>query len=170
MDFTQAKNNIQLNYFQVLFALFLGGLTFEVAKAGYLPFLSSLDLIFHEAGHVVLFFLGDLVQALGGAIGQLTVPVVFAAYFFLNGNIFSSAIMFWWFGENFVNISIYVADARAGQLPILGGKYAHDWTFILARIDLLEYDLTIAAVLFWSGVFIMVAALITALISSFFES
>ena len=46
-----------------------------------------------------------------------------------------------------LNISHYLADARAHQLPLVGGldpEYFHDWTEILNRWGLLNQDTAFA--------------------------
>ena len=44
-----------------------------------------------------------------------------------------------WFGQNFINISVYAADAQAKRLPLLGGnKVYHDWDYLLREIGILQ--------------------------------
>lgn len=59
-----------------------------------------------------------------------------------------------WFFENWLNIGRYLADARAMELPLVGGG-DHDWNTILSRWGLLRHDLQIAAgikVFAWLGI------------------
>ena len=59
-----------------------------------------------------------------------------------------------WFFENWFNIARYMADARALELPLVGGG-DNDWNTILTRWDLLQYDTRIAAALrliAWIGI------------------
>jgi hypothetical protein len=60
-----------------------------------------------------------------------------------------------------------MADARAGELPLLGGNYGksspygfHDWEFILGETGLLAWDKTLAALTLNSGRAIMVLAMV----------
>ena len=69
--------------------------------------------------------------------------------------------------ENFLDIAPYMADARAGELPLLGGNYGksspygfHDWEFILGETGLLAWDKTLAALTLNSGRAIMVLAMV----------
>ena len=58
-----------------------------------------------------------------------------------------------WFFENGLNIARYAADARAQELPLVGGG-DHDWFNILLRWDALAYDTSIArtvTALCWLG-------------------
>ena len=80
---------------------------------------------------------------------------------------FGASVCLWWFGENFLDIAPYMADARAGELPLLGGNYGksspygfHDWEFILGETGLLAWDKTLAALTLNSGRAIMVLAMV----------
>ena len=58
-----------------------------------------------------------------------------------------------WFFENWLNIARYMADARAQELPLVGGG-DHDWANIFGRWGLLAHDTQIAAVvraIGWGG-------------------
>ncbi|RLE17959.1 MAG: hypothetical protein DRJ50_13470 [Actinobacteria bacterium] len=100
-------------------------------------FLDYVNLAFHEAGHVFLSFAGSTVHYLGGTIGQLLVPGLLVAYFLLRRQQpYASAFCLWWFGQNLINISIYMADARELALPLVGGG-DHDWNELFFRFDLL---------------------------------
>jgi len=63
-----------------------------------------------------------------------------------------------WFGENFLNISKYIADARSMVLPLVGGGI-HDWNFLMGKWHILKYDHTVARVVFVLGVIIMIGSL-----------
>lgn len=54
-----------------------------------------------------------------------------------------------WFAENLLNIARYMADARAKQLPLVGGLNpddAHDWSHIFNNWGVIAYDRQIADV------------------------
>ena len=92
---------------------------------------------------------------------QIILPLIIAAYFFRNN--YRTGVQFGllWLGQNFINISVYSADAQARKLPLLGGnKVYHDWHYLLGEIGILEYDylvgytfLGIAIVIFLVAVF-----------------
>jgi hypothetical protein len=72
----------------------------------------------------------------------------------------------WWFGQNFIDIAPYIADARAGELPLLGGNTGntspygfHDWEFILGETGLLAYDTTFGAISLNCGRLLMLLAI-----------
>lgn len=96
-------------------------------------FLDFVNLAFHEAGHLFFSPFGSTLGYLGGTILQLLVPIGLAAYFLYRRNEpFPAAICLWWFGENFINIAIYMADARSLALPLVGGG-DHDWNELFYR-------------------------------------
>ena len=142
--------------------IFVAGLiylTFEILGGREPYVLHSVNLIFHEAGHMIFMFFGDFITALGGTLMQLIVPIMFLIYFFVQRNFFASTVMLWWFGQNLIDISIYLSDARARVLPLLGGGDGHDWAYLLGELNLLKHDLFIGGLIYTLGVFIMFGAL-----------
>ena len=101
--------------------------------------IDGVDLAIHETGHLVFAPFGEIITALGGTLFQLIVPAIFCAYFLRRGDHLGAAVSLWWVAQNCWNISVYVADARAMQLPLVGGG-EHDWAFLLAEADLLRSD------------------------------
>src|SRR5574341_2213269 len=60
-------------------------------------FLDRVDLVAHEAGHLLLGWSGwEFLMVLGGTIGQLFVPVALTIYFYLRRERFSSAVTLFW--------------------------------------------------------------------------
>jgi hypothetical protein len=109
-----------------------------VAVPGRGCFLDLINLAFHEAGHLFLTPFGSTLHVLGGTLGQLAVPLLLAVYFLLAApaSPLGAAVCAWWFGENLVNISVYMADARDLALPLVGGG-EHDWNELFYRFGLL---------------------------------
>jgi hypothetical protein len=122
-------------------------------------FLDSLDLAIHETGHLVFGPFGELIGYLGGTLMQLIVPAVFAWYFLRRGDRHAATVALWWLAQNCWNISVYVRDARAQELPLVGGG-EHDWTYLLDRFDLLEKDLPIGRAVHLAGVVLYVLSII----------
>lgn len=106
-------------------------------------FLDNIDLPIHETGHLVFAWGGEVLQALGGTLFQGIVPLVFMVAFVRRGDASGAAASLWWAGQNGFNIARYVADARAQELPLVGGG-EHDWAFLLTTWDLLDRDLALA--------------------------
>lgn len=122
-------------------------------------FLDSLDLAIHETGHLVFGPFGELIGYFGGTLMQLIVPLVFAGYFFRKGDRHAATVALWWLAQNCWNISVYVSDARAQELTLVGGG-EHDWTYLLDRFDLLEKDLAIGRAIHLVGVVLYILSII----------
>lgn len=101
----------------------------------------GIDLVIHEAGHPILGLFGwRWLMMAGGTIFQLAFPVAFAVHFYREGSPRSGDFCVGWFGQNFLHIGRYAADARAQELPLVGGG-EHDWTYLLDCWGLLTHDI-----------------------------
>ena len=112
-----------------------------IVNRGEYGLLDNIDLVIHEAGHFFFSFFGKFIYTLGGTLMQIILPSIITLFFFRNN--YRTGVQFGllWLGQNFINISIYAADARARKLPLLGGnKVYHDWHYILGELGILEYD------------------------------
>jgi len=122
-------------------------------------FLDNVNLLLHEAGHVLWGWGNEAQRALGGTLGQLMWPAIFAVYFrWWRTDRFAAWCCVWWFGQNFMSISRYMNDAAAMQLPLVGGDQ-HDWNFLFRRWHVLDDTTEIARFFFGLGAVIMVATL-----------
>lgn len=142
----------------VVVAAFLLAIFFHKNTEDFLPVLDHVNLAFHEAGHLFFGLFGKWTGILGGTLGQLLMPLLAVFVFWRKGDTASFALTGIWFFENFLNIARYVADARARQLPLVGGG-DHDWTNLLFRWNLLDSDTAIAsrlALIAWLGIWGMV--------------
>ena len=71
-----------------------------------------------------------------------------------------------WLGQNFINISVYAADAQARKLPLLGGnKVYHDWNYLLTEIGLLKFDAEVGFFIFGIAILVFIITLIMPLIT-----
>ncbi len=131
---------------------------YMVIKRSSWCFLDYVNLPFHESGHIFFRPFGDTIQFIGGTIGQLMWPFILFIYFMIRKERLSASFCLFWFGENFLNISKYVADARSMVLPLVGGGI-HDWNFLLGKWNVLKYDHFIANIIFVMGVIIMTVAI-----------
>lgn len=117
------------------------------------------ELILHEAGHPLFSYLGETMGLWGGTLFQLLVPALLALSFAWRGQTTGVVFSAFFFFESLLNISVYIADAREMDLPLLslgdgGDSVPHDWWNILSRLGLLEYDTRIASavrVIGWLG-------------------
>ena len=125
------------------------------------------NLVFHEAGHLIFSPLGQFMTVLGGSLMQVLIPVVAAIAFIRQEQPFGAAICVWWAGQNLVDLAPYIADARALQLVLLGGRTGaevegHDWEFILTRLRLVHRDQAIGRVAHALGMLTMIVSLAVA--------
>ncbi len=116
-------------------------------------FIDSVDLIFHEAGHTIFFFLGTFLNIAAGSGFQIALPLGIALYFFATQQKFSGALCLLWVGQSILNVSVYAADAKLMQLELLGGDgVIHDWNYLLSTLGLLKYTSSIAAIIHGTGI------------------
>ncbi len=127
-------------------------------------FLHGVNLAFHEAGHVVFGLFGEFIGILGGTLGQILMPLVCLGAFLFYRNPFAASIALWWTAESFMDIAPYVNDARALQIPLVGGNIGsdnpdmHDWHHMLRDLGWLKYDHTLALLANRIGIVLMIAA------------
>jgi hypothetical protein len=118
-------------------------------SSGFL-FIDQANLIVHEAGHLLFGWFGSTLGLWGGTLFELIVPVALAVYFAIQRQTTGVAFAAFFFFENFLYISVYMADARAQVLPLVtvGGPEMgeHDWFRIFSQLGLLQHDRGIAAV------------------------
>ncbi len=137
---------------------------YMVIKRSSWCFLDYVNLPFHEFGHILFSPFGETVPFLGGTIGQLMWPIILMVYFLLRKDSLASSFCLFWFGENFLNISKYVADASSMMLPLVGGGI-HDWNFLLGKWHALRYDKTIAQTVFVLGIILMTGSIVWAFLA-----
>src|SRR5262249_47111 len=109
-----------------------------LASGVILNFLHLVDLVFHEAGHVIFGFFGRFIAVLGGSLNQVLIPVVCTAVFVRRKQLGSAAVTLFWAGQSLVDVAVYVADGRAMALPLLAEGLIHDWNFILGTLGRLN--------------------------------
>jgi hypothetical protein len=119
-------------------------------------FLDNVNLIIHEAGHVIFMFFGTFMHILGGSLWQILFPIIFVCYFYRKKDYFSASLLLFWVGQNIINVSVYASDAIVMQLPLLGSDgtdtSGHDWHNILDMLGALKYTYIVGETLFIIGV------------------
>ena len=121
-----------------------------VSEPGFIIGLDHANLVFHEAGHPLVGVFSSRLEPYGGTIGQLLIPLLVAVSFWRAGQARAFAAAAIWFFENWLNIGRYMADARALELPLVGGG-DHDWNTIFSRWHVLHRDTAIAQGVGWLG-------------------
>jgi hypothetical protein len=128
-------------------------------------FMHRVNLVFHEAGHVVFRPFGYLMTYFGGSLFQVLVPLICLGAFLWRRDTFAAAIMLWWTGQSLMDIAPYINDARARALPLLGGGTGvdapgkHDWHNILLDMAWLEHDHAIASTVDSVGALLLLTGL-----------
>jgi hypothetical protein len=145
----RAPTSSEFLFFSVALSVF----SIVVSRFDFVPLLDHVNLAFHEAGHLFFRVLGDTASLYGGTLMQFVFPTVTALHFAQRGQTLSAAACAAWFCENLRYMALYMGDARAQQLPLVGGG-EHDWYNILSRWDALESDTRLAGFfvfLCWAG-------------------
>jgi hypothetical protein len=133
----------------------------RVRNPEYWDPLDDLNLAVHEAGHYVFMPFGETLTVLGGSLFQIIVPAVFVGYFVRTRQRYAAAVTMTWVGASLLNVARYIGDARAQELPLLGGDNSiHDWWYLLINWDMLESDLTIARWVHFAGVVAFLIAIV----------
>ena len=142
------------------------GLFLLQAAHGSGPLL-MMDLVLvpiHEGGHLLFRWFGEFLSVAGGTLLQLAVPLILATFFLFQRQVQGTAFCLFFFFEQFLPISVYMADARAQELPLLtlgdSDDVTHDWNYLFGRFGILEHDTKIAhtvRVIGWIGMVVTVA-------------
>ena len=108
---------------------------------------SGITLAIHELGHVLFGPLGEWLGVAGGSIAQLAAPAAVALILLRQRDYFGVAVGGAWLSTSLSSMAVYVADARAEELPLVslgGGDVIHDWNYLLGSVHLLPHDAEIA--------------------------
>lgn len=153
----------------VLFFFWGWTFIFHSVESNYVAesFMHNINLVFHEAGHIIFSPFGRFITVFGGTLGQLLMPlIVMGAFLLTNRDAFGGSIGLWWLGQNFMDIAPYIADARDLRLPLLGGVTGrdvedyHDWEYLLGKTHLLEQDHFLGNASHYFGIILMLTAFV----------
>lgn len=104
-------------------------------------FIQNVNLIFHEAGHVLFMFFGEFMHILGGSLLEILIPLLVTIHFVRSKQLFSAGCTSWWMATAFLSVSIYASDANERLLPLITRDVStHDWYNLLLMFNLLKYD------------------------------
>ncbi len=120
----------------------------------FVPVLDHFNLAIHESGHLFFAILGNTASLYGGTLMQFVFPIAVTWHFHRLGQPLSAAVGVVWGLQNLQYVALYLGDARARQLPLVGGG-EHDWFNILGRWGLLAWDTRLATLLdllSWIGI------------------
>jgi hypothetical protein len=171
-EFMQKSNELIMKYLKLsivlLFAFYLYN---SLSNIENFHFISGVNLIIHEAGHIIFFFFGQFMSVLGGSLTQVLIPLIFSGYFFFRRELFSGSIVLMWVGESIVDVARYAKDAMVMQLPLLGGdSVIHDWNYLLSAVHLLKYTDIIGGVIYYLGILVVLSGITLAIYSIFWTN
>lgn len=150
-----------------LFLYSLQFFTLDVNQEVMNAFIHGPDLIFHEAGHVIFMPFGDFLYILGGSLFQCLLPFILMIVFIRQENPSPLGALFclWWTGQNMTDVALYISDASARSLPLIGGmsEEAHDWGNLLTMTNMLEYDHAFAIIVHYIGMILMALTFLIAI-------
>lgn len=94
--------------------------------------LGGVNLVFHEAGHVLLIPAGETLTLLGGSAAQVAVPLACAAAFLWRADRFAAGVVGLWLAHSLAGVAAYIRDAPLRQLDLItGDPDTHDWWQLL---------------------------------------
>lgn len=162
--YPRLMNKNKYSIVKILFTtgLFIWGI-FGLKDNQNFLFIDAMDLMIHECGHFVFFFMPQLFVFFAGTMMQLLIPNLFLFYFTGKRNFYSASVMLFWIAVNLFNVSIYIKDARSMDLPPLIQGTIHDWNHILGRLNLLNYDQIIGNIVLVVGIIYLLLSLIVGL-------
>ena len=126
--------------------------------------IDGVNLVIHEAGHIVFSAMGEFLMIAGGSLFQVIMPLLFVGYFVYQRQFYSASLVLFWVGESILNVSVYVADSLALQLPLLGGSDSmHDWNYLLSSLNMLPATAKVAGTIRALGTLTIIGACVSAL-------
>ena len=130
-------------------------------------FIDNLDLIIHQAGHLIFLLSGEFVTVIGGSFVQIVIPVAFVIFFIIRKDYYLTSLFLMWLGYNLVNVSIYMADATTMVLPLPGWKpFPSDWNYIFGALHIMNWSKQIAFLVDIVGIIVIITGAVFAVINS----
>lgn len=134
-------------------------------------FIDYLNLLIHEAGHLILLPFGQFIHVLGGSTMQIFIPCLFFGYFLRRQEFFSVSFTLFWIADNIINVAAYMKDAIPMSLPLLGGdNVIHDWNYLFSTTHLLPASYIIGQGFFILGVVFLIASIIGMVTFTFLDT
>jgi hypothetical protein len=107
---------------------------------------NGINLGIHEGGHLLLRWFGnEFLHVAGGTLAQLAAPLAAMAILWRQRDSFGVTFCLGWLSTNLVGVGVYMADARAQELPLVtaeggDGEPIHDWNWLFTYFGLLQDD------------------------------
>ena len=134
----------------------------------YNSLFGGINLGIHEGGHLLFRPFGELLHVAGGTIAQLGAPIIAMFILWKQRDYFGISFCLGWLSTNLIGVGVYMADARAMELPLVSAEGAgsdnavigHDWNNLLGQVGLLDDDQMIGLATRSLGSGVMLAALL----------
>ena len=130
-------------------------------------FMHKVNLVFHEAGHVLFRPFGWFMTIFGGSLFQLLMPlIIMLTFIIVNQDNFAAALSLWWLGQSVLDLAPYIGDALEQKMVLLGGHTGadvpgnHDWNNILIEFNRLEKCHDYATTAEYTGTLFIITAIV----------
>jgi len=104
----------------------------------------GISLAFHEMGHLLFGWAPQIITALMGSVVEAAIPIIVMIIFLRRPDYFGVAVGGFWLSYVLAELSVYIGDARAQDLPLVGfaaqEDLQHDWNFVLGKLHMLPLD------------------------------
>lgn len=125
--------------------------------------LAGVNLVFHEAGHVVFSPFGETLMLLGGSLLQVTVPLACAGALLVRGDRYGAGVLGLWLAHSLASVAAYVRDAPTRTLDLItGDPDTHDWWQLLGAAGHLDWAAPLGRVIAFLAFVAVVLSLLLA--------
>jgi len=104
----------------------------------------GITLGFHEMGHLAFSWAPQFITVVMGSVFQIAVPIAVIIVFYRQPDYFGMSVGGFWLSYSLYELSAYVGDARAQDLPLIGfaaqEDLEHDWHYLLGKLHMLPAD------------------------------
>jgi hypothetical protein len=137
--------------------------------AGYNSIFFALNLCIHEGGHLLCRAFPETIHVAAGTAAQLIAPVVAMVILGRQRDFFGMTFCLGWLSTNLTSVGVYMADARARELPLVTAEGAgssdaittHDWAYLFGQAGLMQDDTMIGFLTRAAGSAMMILALLS---------
>ena len=150
-----------------LYLAYVGWAQFRQPETFYSLF-AAINLCIHEGGHLLFRPFGEFPHIAGGTITQLAAPIVSMGILYQQRDYFGLTFCLGWLSTNLIGVGVYMADARAMDLPLVTAEatdsndaiVTHDWNYLFGQLGLLDNDTAIGLATRGLGSAAMILALV----------
>lgn len=120
-----------------------------------------INLGVHEAAHFATFFLPQIIISSAGSVAEIIFALLLLIAAFKGKSYFAAVFTGLWLMFSFINAGIYMSDARAQALPLIGPGEAlmHDWHYVFSQLGWLDADIAIGGGMRTAGIALGIASL-----------